>query len=495
MHELRHIKNSPVELRSACVSNFSSVSPILVWFRQDLRLDDNPALEAALQLGAPIIPVFIEETPTAARAAGAMSLWWRDRSLAKLDADLRARGSQLIYKIGEPAQILSRLLDETAARGVFWNRQYEAPNVARDTALKDTLKQRGLLAESFNASLLFEPWEITAKSTGGPFKVFTPYWRAARARGLDSHLWDAPHALPAPGSQPDSEPLRQTPAPQGADLLAGWTPGEAGGRAALDLFLTQNITGYDERRNLPAEPATSRLSPHLRWGEISPRRLVAAIFAAQETGAIASSEGDKFLAEIGWREFAYQLMFHNPQIQDTCLVEKFEAFPWRDAPDDLETWKRGETGYPIVDAGMRELRRTGFMHNRVRMITASFLIKHLLIDWREGEKWFWQCLADADPANNTASWQWVAGCGADAAPYFRIFNPILQGPKFDKAGVYTKTYCPELAPLSGKTLFAPWTAKSDMLDSDQITLGKTYPNPMVNHEAARARALDSFKSL
>ena len=495
MRELRHITNSPVELRSVCVSNLSSVSPILVWFRQDLRLDDNPALEAALQLGAPIIAVFIEETPTAARAAGAMSLWWRDRSLAKLDADLRARGSQLIYKIGEPVQVLSRLLDETAARGVYWNRQYEAPNVARDTALKDTLKQRGLLAESFNASLLFEPWEITAKSTGGPFKVFTPYWRAARARGLDSHLWDAPHALPASESQPDSEPLRQTPAPQGADLLASWTPGEAGARAALDLFLTQNITGYDERRNLPAEPATSRLSPHLRWGEISPRRLVAATFAAQETGAIATSDSDKFLAEIGWREFAYQLMFHNPQIQDTCLVEKFEAFPWRDAPDDLETWKRGETGYPIVDAGMRELRRTGFMHNRVRMITASFLIKHLLIDWREGEKWFWQCLADADPANNTASWQWVAGCGADAAPYFRIFNPILQGPKFDKAGVYTKTYCPELAPLSGKTLFAPWTAKSDMLDSDQITLGKTYPNPMVNHEAARARALDSFKSL
>ena len=481
------------------MSSMSSVSPILVWLRQDLRLDDNPALEAAVQLKAPIIAVFIDDEATdtlsGARAAGAMSMWWRDQSLAKLDADLRARGSQLIYRSGPPAKILDALLEETSACGVYWNRQYEASDVARDTAIKEALKQRGLLAESFNAHLLFEPWEITAKSTGGPFKVFTPFWRACRARGLDHHLWNAPPSFPAPESWPKSAPLPQAAAPQQADLLGAWKPGEAGARAALDLFMAQNITGYDERRNLPAEPATSRLSPHLRWGEISPRRIVAATLANQKSGALAVSDGDKFLAEIGWREFAYQLMFHNPQIRDTCLVEKFEAFPWRDAPDDLESWKRGETGYPIVDAGMRELRRTGFMHNRVRMIAASFLIKHLLIDWREGEKWFWQCLADADPANNTASWQWVAGCGADAAPYFRIFNPILQGPKFDKAGVYTKTYCPELQPLSGKSLFAPWTAKADILESEQITLGKSYPAPIVNHEFARARALDSFKSL
>jgi deoxyribodipyrimidine photo-lyase len=229
----------------------------------------------------------------------------------------------------------------------------------------------------------------------------------------------------------------------------------------------------------------------LRWGEISPARIV----AETENAKIIGEDGDKFLSELGWREFSYQLLFHNPSLPETCLQEKFEAFPWRDSADDLEAWKRGETGYPIVDAGMRELRRTGFMHNRVRMVAASFLIKHLLIDWRIGEKWFWECLVDADPANNSASWQWVAGCGADAAPYFRIFNPILQGPKFDADGIYTKTYVPELTALSGKTLYAPWTAKTDMLDSGQIALGDTYPTPIVNHEAARARALERFKSL
>ena len=463
---------------------------IIVWFRQDLRLDDNPALEAAIATRKAIIPVFIDDDK-GQRPAGLMARWWRDRSLTKLDAELQNRGSRLIYKTGDSAEQLNALMAESNADTVFWNRQYEAAAVARDTHIKQHLKDRGLAAESFNAHLLFEPWEITSKSTGGPFKVFTPFWRACRAAGLNTRVWDAPSTLPAPDSWPSSDPLPAAQADTAADFLSDWEPGEAGARAALELFLTQNIGGYAERRNLPAEPATSRLSPHLRWGEISPIRIAADTLAAR----IQQDDADKFLAEIGWREFAYQLLFHNPHIGETCLAEKFEAFPWRDAPDDLEAWKRGETGYPIVDAGMRELRRTGYMHNRVRMIAASFLIKHLLIDWREGEKYFWEALLDADPANNTASWQWVAGCGADAAPYFRIFNPILQGPKFDAQGIYTKTYCPELATLSGKTLFSPWTAKDDMLSAGEISLGDNYPNPIVNHEAARERALSSFKSL
>lgn len=463
---------------------------IIVWFRQDLRLHDNPALESALNSNAAVIPVYINDT-SSGRPAGAMGLWWRDASLTKLDAALRARGSRLIYRDGKAADILPALAKETGASAVLWNRQYEADIIARDTDIKTTLKNNGLDAESFNGSLLFEPWEVTSKSTGGPFKVFTPFWRACRALGLKRGLWTAPAKITPPPSWPPSDPLPQAlPLPH-MDRLDDWQPGEDGARAALNLFLTQNISGYAERRNLPSEPATSRLSPHLRWGEISPARIV----AETENAKIIGEDGDKFLSELGWREFSYQLLFHNPSLPETCLQEKFEAFPWRDSADDLEAWKRGETGYPIVDAGMRELRRTGFMHNRVRMVAASFLIKHLLIDWRIGEKWFWECLVDADPANNSASWQWVAGCGADAAPYFRIFNPILQGPKFDADGIYTKTYVPELTALSGKTLYAPWTAKTDMLDSGQIALGDTYPTPIVNHEAARARALERFKSL
>ena len=463
---------------------------IIVWFRQDLRLNDNPALESAVSSNKAVIPVYINDD-NCGRPAGTMARWWRDASLAKLEQDLRARGSRLIYRDGKAETILPKLAEETGAAAVLWNRQYEADIVARDTALKATLKDKGLKAESFNGSLLFEPWEVTSKSTGGPFKVFTPFWRACRALGLKRGLWTAPDKFNAPEGWPHSDALPQSAALPHMDKLQDWQPGEDGARAALKLFLTQNISGYAERRNLPAEPATSRLSPHLRWGEISPARIV----AETEQANISSDDGDKFLSELGWREFSYQLLYHNPDLRQTCLQEKFEAFPWRHNEADFEAWKSGETGYPIVDAGMRELRRTGYMHNRVRMVAASFLIKHLLIDWREGERWFWECLVDADPANNSASWQWVAGCGADAAPYFRIFNPILQGPKFDADGIYTKTYVPELNALSGKTLYAPWTAKGDMLAAGEIALGATYPNPIVNHEAARARALESFKSL
>ena len=463
---------------------------IIVWFRQDLRLNDNPALQSALNGKNAVTPVFIDDNDCG-RQPGIMGRWWRDKSLAQLNDALKSRGSRLVFRKGRAHEVLPTLAKQVGATAVYWNRQYEADIVARDTAIKSTLKEGGIDAESFNGSLLFEPWEVTSKSTGGPFKVFTPFWRACCALGLKRGLWNVPDKITAPAQWPQSDALPATAPLDHMDSLNIWQPGEDGARDALALFLSENISGYAERRNLPAEPATSRLSPHLRWGEISPARIV----AETEATNIKTDDGTKFLSELGWREFSYQLLYHNPELAETCLQNKFEAFPWRNDADAFEAWKRGETGYPIVDAGMRELRRTGYMHNRVRMIVASFLIKHLLIDWREGEKWFWECLVDADPANNSASWQWVAGCGADAAPYFRIFNPILQGPKFDADGIYTKTYVPELSALSGKTLYAPWTAKSDMLDSGAISLGDTYPNPIVNHEAARARALESFKSL
>ena len=463
---------------------------IIVWFRQDLRLNDNPALQSALNGKNAVIPVFIDDNDCG-RQPGIMGRWWRDKSLAQLNDALKSRGSRLVFRKGRAQEVLPTLAKQVGATAVYWNRQYEADIVARDTAIKRTLKEGGIDAESFNGSLLFEPWEVTSKSTGGPFKVFTPFWSACCALGLKRGLWNVPDKITAPAQWPQSDALPATAPLDHMDSLNIWQPGEDGARDALALFLSKNISGYAERRNLPAEPATSRLSPHLRWGEISPARIV----AETEATNIKTDDGTKFLSELGWREFSYQLLYHNPELAETCLQNKFEAFPWRDDADAFEAWRLGETGYPIVDAGMRELRRTGYMHNRVRMIAASFLIKHLLIDWREGEKWFWECLVDADPANNSASWQWVAGCGADAAPYFRIFNPILQGPKFDADGSYTKTYVPELNALSGKTLYAPWTAKSDMLDSGAISLGDTYPNPIVNHEAARARALESFKSL
>ena len=476
------------------VSQASQVSgPIIVWFRQDLRLDDNLALAAAVETGAPLLAVFIDDEAHP-RQAGAVSLWWRNRSLQVLAQNLRDRGSQLIFRRGDAATELAGLIEQTGAQGVFWNRQYDGDSVERDKTIKQNLRDQNLLAESFNSSLLFEPWEIRSKTGNTPFKVFTPFWRACQAKGFDETLWDAPATLASPATQPASLDAFEALEPAGASHLDIWTPGELGARQALDLFLEDNIHGYAQNRDVPSKPATSRLAPHLRWGEISPRRILVLARAAQ----VNTEDRQKFLAEIGWREFSYQTLFHNPKLQETCLQPKFEDFPWRhdDAAErDFEAWKAGQTGYPFVDAGMRELRQTGFMHNRVRMIAASFLIKHLLIDWRRGERWFWECLADSDPANNTASWQWVAGCGADAAPYFRIFNPIIQGQKFDPTGAYTKTYVPELSQITGKNLYSPWAAADDLLMSSGIELGKSYPAPIVGHDFARHRALNIFKSL
>lgn len=471
--------------------------PILVWFRQDLRLDDNMALAAALSAandtGAPIIPLFIDDTELP-RQPGEMALWWRNKALAVLDKNLQARQSRLTLRSGDAAGELSKLIDETNARAVYWSRQYDAPSIARDKQIKEQLREASIEAESMNSLLLVEPWEVKSKTGGTNFKVFSPFWRACQAQGIDDSVWDAPKTLPAPASWPETEVLPEAIAPTGTTELTQWEAGEDGALKALQLFLDENGHGYAQDRDFPCKPASSRLSPHLRWGEISPRR----IFAKTRQNEMNDKDRNKFLAELGWREFSYQILFHNPQLETKGLQAKFDAFPWREGADadaDFEAWKAGQTGYPIVDAGMRELRQTGFMHNRVRMVAASFLIKHLLIDWRRGEQWFWQCLADADPANNTASWQWVAGCGADAAPYFRIFNPIIQGLKFDPEGDYTKGFVPEISGLTGKLVFAPWEASPEQLNAAGIALGTDYPAPLVKHEMARERALEIFKSL
>lgn len=462
--------------------------PIIVWFRQELRLDDHAALQAAAETQRPIIAVFIDD-PEIPRPCGQASLWWRNQSLHALNQTLTDKGSKLIFRSGPAGTVLHDLLAETGANSVYWLRNYDPLSVQRDQTIKENLKHAGYDAQSFAGNLLFEPWAVSNKS-GLPFKVFTPFWKACLSLG-PAHR---PHAAPARLAAPEIWPEGALPVVPSSHLNDHWQPGEKSAWDRLNHFLDHLIHGYAAQRDIPARE-TSRLAPHLRWGEISPARIWSLICQMRDAGEIMQKDADKFLSEMGWREFSYQLLFQNPTLGTTNLQPKFDAFPWRTDPEAFDAWAEGRTGYPIVDAGMRELRQTGFIHNRVRMIVASFLIKHLMIDWRHGEALFWDLLVDADPANNTASWQWVAGSGADAAPYFRIFNPITQGHKFDPDGTYTRHFVPELKDLPSKNLFSPWDAEPEQLRPAGVKLGDTYPTPIVDHAAARHRALAAFDSL
>lgn len=464
--------------------------PVLLWFRQDLRLSDNQALVAAARKG-PVIPVYIldDEAPGQWKRGGA-SRWWLHHSLAALDADLQKLGSKLILRRGPALKVLQGLITETGAQAVHWNRQYEPWAIARDSRIKEHLKAQSLHTESFNASLLREPWEMKT-GTGGPYRVFTPFWRAVRADMPVLDLPQAPRQISGPAKWPTTEPLSSWKLlPTKPDWAAAfgplWTPGERGARKRLDAFLSKALDGYASNRDRPDIEATSRLSPHLHFGEISPRQVCKAAMAqAQSQGK--ESGADKFMSEVGWREFSYHLLYHFPHLPERNYREAFDAFPWNDDGKAFGKWTSGQTGYPIVDAGMRELWATGYMHNRVRMVAASFLIKHLLIPWQRGEAWFWDTLLDADLANNAASWQWVAGSGADAAPYFRIFNPVMQGEKFDTAGIYVRRWIPELKDCPDRYIQRPWEAP------DFTSL--RYPAPIVEHTMARDRALKAFQSL
>lgn len=477
-------------------------APALVWFRRDLRLHDNPALLAAAERGGPVVPLFILDDEDAGTwRPGGASRWWLHHSLSRLGEALSNLGAPLILRQGNAEDVLDRVIEESGAGALFWNRRYEPWATERDSRIKEGLTTRGLEVQSFNASLLYEPWEVTSKQ-GTPLKVFSPFWRAVQAKGDPAELLAAPDRLPAPTTMPASDELESWGLlPTAPDWAGGmretWTPGEAGAVDRLERFLDEAVGDYKNRRDVPGAAATSALSPHLHFGEISPRRIWHAARAASE--ARSNEPMDRgtatFLSEICWREFSYSLLFNNPELPDTSLRAEFEEFPWRDDPEGLEAWRRGRTGYPIVDAGMRELWHTGWMHNRVRMIVASFLIKDLLIHWREGEAWFWDTLVDADLANNSASWQWVAGCGADAAPYFRIFNPVLQGEKFDGDGAYVRRWIPELAELPNKVIHKPWEAAPDQLDRAGVTLGRTYPHPIVDHAGARKRALAALATI
>ncbi|GGL23181.1 cryptochrome/photolyase family protein [Caulobacter rhizosphaerae] len=468
--------------------------PVIVWLRNDLRLADNPALAAAAATGRLVIPLYIFDESPSVRPMGAASLWWLDKSLTALAASLEAIGSRLILRRGPTREVLEDLIAHAQPAGVVWNRLYDAASIDRDGGLKAWLKDEGIACESFNAGLLNEPWTVK-NGAGQPYKVFTPYWRAARDRLHHVQVEPAPNALPAPARWPPTEALeswRLHPTkPDWSTRFDLWTPGEGGAAERLDDFLSSPVQHYDRQRDLPGVEATSRLSPHLHFGEIGPRQVWVAARNAVEAGDAPAGPVETFLSEIGWREFNHSILFHNPDLPKANFRPEFDGFPWMRDDAAFEAWTRGETGYPIVDAGLRELWATGFMHNRVRMIAASFLVKHLLIDWRAGEAWFWDALVDADLANNVGNWQWVAGSGADAAPYFRIFNPIAQGQKFDPVGAYVRRWVPELASLPDALIHEPWKASAQLDPAAR----RIYGEPIVGHPAARERALAAYRGL
>lgn len=454
------------------------------WFRHDLRLADNPGLSAAAGHGR-VVPVVIEDPAT--DVPGAAFNWWRTRSLAALD---RSLGGSLRILRGDPARVLADLAARYGASLVTWTRAYDPRTVARDTTVKAALKSRGPRTNSYNGALLWEPWEVL-KSDSTPYRVFTPFYR----RGC---LGAPPPRRPLPA--PRLDPVARAPdevgpalpreVPWQEALADHWEIGEAAARAALARFASKRLPDYAKGRDYPALDRISRLSPHLAHGEISPNTVWYAV-----EGAGPSEDVDAFRSELGWREFCAQQIFHFPELPKAPLRPEFAGMPWRDDPPGLSAWQRGQTGVPLVDAGMRELWQTGFVHNRVRMVVASFLTKNLLIDWRAGERWFADCLVDYSPASNAAGWQWVAGSGLDAAPYFRVFNPATQATKFDPQGNYIRHFVPEVAPLPDRWLGAPWLAPEGVLKTAGLRLGRNYPMPLVDLRTSRERALAAHRAL
>ena len=446
----------------------------VVWLRDDLRLSDNPALRAGMDRGAGIVVLYVldEESP-GIRPLGSATKWWLHHSLVSLGDRIEKLGGTLVLRRGAAEKEVPKLVDEIGAGAVFWNRRYGGPQRDVDAALKTSLRDSGLDARSFQGSLMHEPWTVT---TGGgtPFKVFTPFWKACLEQGEPREPLPSPRTLDGvAGIRSDAiEDWKLLPtAPDwSAGIAAEWTPGEAGAHQRLKDFIDDGLEDYADGRDIPAKNSTSRLSPYLRFGEISPFQIWHRVQHGQLSAA-AKRNAPKFLREVGWREFNWNILFHSPELPTKNFRPEFDAFPWSEpSVAVLKAWQTGTTGIPLVDAGMRELWQTGYMHNRVRMVVASLLIKNLLIDWRIGERWFWDCLVDADEANNPANWQWVAGSGADAAPYFRVFNPELQADKFDKSRAYQLRYIPEL-------------------DTDD------YPAPIVDLRASRAEALEAYEQV
>ncbi len=474
------------------------MSATLVWFRRDLRLVDHPALAAAARRG-PVIPVFIwapdEEGDW---PPGGAQRWWLHQSLESLSRDLAGLDSRLIIRRGPTEAALNALLDETGADAVFFNRLYEPAARARDRAIAQALEDRGVEIGHSNAALLWQPGAICTQS-GDPYRVFTPFWKACLKAPEPATPVAAPDVLRAPGSWPGGVAIADLglmPEIEWYDgIAAAWRPGEDGAHARLTAFLDGPLAGYQEARDLPAEDGVSRLSPHLHFGEISPRSVWAEV-AARRSDPDFARGAESYLRELGWREFAHHVLYHFPDTVTAPLNERFAGFPWREGDsDDLSAWQRGRTGIPIVDAALRQLWQTGWMHNRARMIVASLLVKNLRIHWHEGARWFWDTLVDADLANNTMGWQWSAGCGADAAPYFRIFNPVRQGERFDPEGRYVRRYVPELAELPDAFVHQPWNLPEKECRRLGFRLGESYPEPIVDLKESREAALAAYEQV
>ena len=463
----------------------------LHWFRQDLRLSDNPALYEASK-NDEVIPVYIlDDQNSGEYSLGEASRFWLHHSLSDLNKNLNQNLS--LYQ-GDPLETLLDIIDRFEIGAVYWNRCYEPWRIKRDTQIKAELESKGVLVKTYSGSLLWEPWTIK-KDDGTPYKVFTPFYRKGCLNSKEprkpipkvaiSHYFrDKENSL-------NLNELSLLPSTRwDIPMQSYWEIGETGALKRLSKFIENGIEQYKDGRNFPSKPYVSRISPHIHFGELSPNQ---AWYLAKQKGSDRNI--DHFLSELGWREFSYSQLYFNPELPKKNLQSKFDQFPWETNSKNLSAWQKGHTGIPMVDAGMRELWLTGSMHNRVRMVVGSFLVKNLLLDWRHGERWFWDCLVDADLASNSASWQWVAGCGADAAPYFRIFNPVTQGEKFDPDGEYIREYIPELKDLPNKFLYSPWEAPKEILETANIVLGKDYPEPIINLKSSREKALDAFKSL
>lgn len=466
------------------------MSSALVWFRQDLRLADNPAFFQACTSHDTVIPVYILDENS---VLGEAQAWWLHHSLKALNDSLNTQlGLTLILRKGDSLAIILDLVKTIGVDGVYWNRCYEPKNIQRDRKIKATLQESGFDVFSFNGSLFNEPWTIHNK-TGDYFKVFTPYWKTCR-----KVLSAPPEQLMANNVcsvEVNSDQLEQWKLLPSRDWASQfpdfWTPGEQGAQKRLSEFIAHRLNGYKTNRDFLEKQATSHLSPHLHFGEISPWSVLRAVESAKLQPFCDLAGAEHFLSELGWREFSYYLLYHVPSLVGQNVKKEFDSFPWHNDESLLKRWQKGMTGYPIVDAGMRELWASGYMHNRVRMITASFLTKGLFIDWRLGADWFLDTLVDADLANNSASWQWVVGCGADAAPYFRIFNPVLQSQKFDPHGVYIRRWVPELACLNNVAIHAPWESENAAFIYRTIN----YPKPVINHSESRTKALTYYSQL
>lgn len=471
----------------------------IVWFRNDLRIDANPALNKALQSTHPVMCVYLYENGLdGVREPGGASKWWLNKSLKSLDEALKQEDGCLHLKRCNgktPQQVFETLTEQYDVQGIYWNRRYAPEYRSIDQNVKDWAKASGIEAESFNGSLLCEPWEIQTND-GNPYKVFTPFWKSLSKTYERTHPEERPtgHFLNIAGEDRGDWALHPTCPDWSGGLEKTWTPGETGAKKRLKAFLDDTLEGYSDSRDRPNKVGTSMLSPHLAFGEISPQQIWSATKHKMDQNSALESDGWAFLREIGWRDFSYTLLYQAENLIKKNWNSRFDAFEWVDDDAGLDAWRKGQTGYPIVDAGMRQLWETGWMHNRVRMIVGSFLVKHLRIHWQKGETWFWDTLVDADTANNPASWQWIAGSGADAAPYFRIFNPMTQGEKFDPDGNYVRKWVPELKKLPQKYLNQPWEASGPTLRDAGIELGKHYPKPIVEHKRAREKALEAYEN-